>query len=548
MALSLSAEQRSIEQIFNTPENFVIPPYQRSYSWEYDQCSQLYCDLTDAFEENKKDYFIGNIIIAKSATERTNRYVVDGQQRLITIWLILRILSLLYPEMKILKKLTVTEGREEGEEDKLNINSKVFENADEKELIKIYRYTTIDEVEALYIGKCYKGKFIESRCDSRIEANAIWIYTWLKSFKEKDSLRCKEFITYILDQVFLLPIELTGDNIDDANNRALKIFETINNRGMNLEDADIFKAKLYEKADALNENEIFINQWQEFKGATDDLNMKVDEIFRYYSHIIRGHQGITSSEKNLRDLFIDSDFSPLITAHYSEVMSDLKKIIECLKYIEYKQSDLSELSKWIQVIKAYTNQYPMYAIVSFLFINGFENNIALEKLLKSIIRYVYYVGTTTTVKFEIYNIIKQICKSEDLSSYHVELNNNNKLYYHSRLRKGFALLSYYLQGGNVLSIYSQDKILVSKDINEKIFILEDNSTILECIDSIGNDIIIDKPKKYLDWTNKMKYYRTSEIEEVRSISKLSTKDDIVSLIKKRENKIQKVLNNYFFKN
>ena len=421
MALSLSAEQRSIEQIFNTPENFVIPPYQRSYSWEYDQCSQLYCDLTDAFEENKKDYFIGNIIIAKSATERTNRYVVDGQQRLITIWLILRILSLLYPEMKILKKLTVTEGREEGEEDKLNINSKVFENADEKELIKIYRYTTIDEVEALYIGKCYKGKFIESRCDSRIEANAIWIYTWLKSFKEKDSLRCKEFITYILDQVFLLPIELTGDNIDDANNRALKIFETINNRGMNLEDADIFKAKLYEKADALNENEIFINQWQEFKGATDDLNMKVDEIFRYYSHIIRGHQGITSSEKNLRDLFIDSDFSPLITAHYSEVMSDLKKIIECLKYIEYKQSDLSELSKWIQVIKAYTNQYPMYAIVSFLFINGFENNIALEKLLKSIIRYVYYVGTTTTVKFEIYNIIKQICKSEDLSSYHVVL-------------------------------------------------------------------------------------------------------------------------------
>ena len=109
-------------------------------------------------------------------------------------------------------------------------------------------------------------------------------------------------------------------------------------------------------------------------------------------------------------------------------------------------------------------------------------------------------------------------------------------------------MSYYLQGGNVLSIYSQDKILVSKDINEKIFILEDNSTILECIDSIGNDIIIDKPKKYLDWTNKMKYYRTSEIEEVRSISKLSTKDDIVSLIKKRENKIQKVLNNYFFKN
>ena len=547
MALSLSAEQRSIEQIFNTPENFVIPPYQRSYSWEYDQCSQLYGDLTDAFEENKKDYFIGNIIIAKSATERTNRYVVDGQQRLITIWLILRILSLLYPEMKILKKLTVTEGREEGEDDKLNISSMVFENTDEKELMKIYRYNTVDEIEKLYIEKCHKGKFIESRCDSRIEANAIWIYTWFKHFKEQDSSICKEFISYILDQVFLLPIELTGDNVDEANNRALKIFETINNRGMNLEDADIFKAKLYEKAIALNEKDSFTNQWQDFKRSTDELNMKVDEIFRYYSHIIRGRQRITSSEKNLRDLFIDSDYSPLITKEYSSVMSDLMKIIECLKYIEYKQSDLTELSKWIQVIKVYTNQYPMYAIVTFLFINGFDNDIALEKLLKSIIRYVYYTGTTTTVKFEIYNIIKQICNSEELSSYYIESNSDPKLYYHSRLRKGFALLSYYLQGGNVLSTYSLDKILVNKDIKENIFIFESQLTISNCIDSIGNDIIVDKPKKYLDWTNKMRYYKTSNIKEVCNISTLSKKD-IVSHIKERENKIQKVLNEYFFKN
>ena len=104
MPLVLSAEQRSIEQVFSAPELFVVPAYQRPYSWEYDQCFQLYKDLTTAFEDGKKDYFIGNVIIAKSATERTNRYLVDGQQRLITMWLFLRIANLLYPEMKVLKK------------------------------------------------------------------------------------------------------------------------------------------------------------------------------------------------------------------------------------------------------------------------------------------------------------------------------------------------------------------------------------------------------------------------------------------------------------
>ena len=51
MPLVLSAEQRSIEQVFSAPELFVVPAYQRPYSWEYDQVIQLYKDLTTAFED-----------------------------------------------------------------------------------------------------------------------------------------------------------------------------------------------------------------------------------------------------------------------------------------------------------------------------------------------------------------------------------------------------------------------------------------------------------------------------------------------------------------
>lgn len=546
MALSLSAEQRSIEQIFSTPENFVIPAYQRPYSWEYDQCFQLYKDLTSAFEDNKKDYFIGNVIIAKSATERTNRYVVDGQQRLITMWLFLHIANLLLPDLKVLKKMTVVESRKEGVADELNIHSKVFEKGDDEALQGIFDYKTQDAFDQRYRECCNRnGRFVESRCDSKVEISAIWLYIWLNSFKEKDADKCEEFIFYVIDQVFLLPIELTGDSVDEANNKALKIFETINNRGMNLEDADIFKAKLYDKAVANNGKDDFIRQWQEFRIVTEELHLDVDDIFRYYSHIIRGKQRITSSETNLRELFVEADYSPLITKTYSDVMADLMKIINCLKYIDYKQSDQSELSKWMQIIKAYSNQYPNYAIVTFLFTKGFDMDSELQELLKSMIRYVYYTGSTTTVKFEIYNIIKAICNNDVVTDYRTKRDADNKLYYHPRLRKGFALLSYYLQGGRALADYAFDKILTYKDVDSTLAnLFTDSQTAVTCIESIGNDIIIDKPKKYLDWTEKKGYYSTSGLTEVNEIIE---ETDIVALIEKRTMVMQATLDNYFFK-
>lgn len=541
MALVLSAEQKSIEQIFSATETFVIPAYQRPYSWEYDQCFQLYRDLTSSYEDGRKDYFIGNVIIAKSATERSNRYVVDGQQRLITMWLFLRVANLLYPELKVLKKMTIVESREEGIDDELNIKSKVFETGDGDTLKKVFNYRDVSEFDGFHRSYCNRnGKFVESRCENRIVANSIWMYIWLSDFKSKNFSQCKEFILYVIDQVYMLPIELSGDSVDEANNKALKIFETINNRGMNLEDADIFKAKLYDKAVANKEGDTFVKQWLEFRLATEELNLRVDDIFRYYSHIVRGKQRITSSEINLREFFVNADYSPLISKLYSDVMVDLMKIIECLKYIEYKQADSSEISKWIQIIKVYSNQYPIYAVVTYLFLNGYDKEQEFVKLLKSLIRYVYYSGSTTTVKFEIYNIIKQISTNEPISTYMAKLDGETKLYYHPRLRKGFALLAYYLQYNDALPEYTYDKILSYKDVQT---LFADNQIAMTCVESIGNDIILDRPKKYFDWYGKQDYYSTSGITEVNMIY---TESDIIKYIEKRTETIQQVLNNFFF--
>lgn len=70
MALSLSAEQKDLKSLFINDDKYIIPTFQRPYSWTEEQLLQLYYDITNAFE-NGEDYFLGNIILAKSRTDKS---------------------------------------------------------------------------------------------------------------------------------------------------------------------------------------------------------------------------------------------------------------------------------------------------------------------------------------------------------------------------------------------------------------------------------------------------------------------------------------------
>lgn len=94
MPLSLAAAQKDLLSIFKIEAQYVIPTYQRPYSWEYDECLQLYGDITEAFQNNE-DYFIGNIVIAKSDTNKDRLEVIDGQQRLTTLLLFIKTLFII---------------------------------------------------------------------------------------------------------------------------------------------------------------------------------------------------------------------------------------------------------------------------------------------------------------------------------------------------------------------------------------------------------------------------------------------------------------------
>ena len=435
MALSLTAEQKEILKIFKIEEQYVIPAYQRPYSWEYDHCLQLYSDLMEAYKNNE-DYFIGNIIIAKSEANKDILEIIDGQQRLITLLLFIKVLNEFLPEYKVLREILEKKDWK-GEQSQPRIKSDIFEAEDGNELNEVLAFSKKDLEIKLSECKDRKGRFVEKKCKNRFEKNILFFFDWVSFYLTKNS-EIEQFVSFLLRRVYLLPIELSGKTLDEANEKALIIFETINNRGMNLEDADIFKEKLYKKAKKVNNDRIFIDLWRNLKSNVENLGLEIDDIFRFYSHIIRGKEGITTNEINLRDFFISKTYSPFELKNYNKILDDLFAIIEILNYIEQTKREKSELSKWLQIIDIYTNQYPKYAVVTYFFINKIRDEKQDILFLQSLVRYAYYQGSTTRVKFEIYTIIRQICNNKKIDNYYKEVSIDH-FDYLGRLKYGLSI-------------------------------------------------------------------------------------------------------------
>ena len=105
MDKTLPLEERSIYQIYLESQEtmtYMIPVYQRNYAWEEDEITALIKDVFDSYKNAKETYYIGTLVTYKRGE---NVYeVIDGQQRLTTIYIILKVLGIKDDEIR--NKLT----------------------------------------------------------------------------------------------------------------------------------------------------------------------------------------------------------------------------------------------------------------------------------------------------------------------------------------------------------------------------------------------------------------------------------------------------------
>ena len=311
----LNVDQKTIFELFSDKKaDFLIPDYQRPYAWGEDQCQTLWDDIFqfsfpdnnyEAFDENE-EYFLGSIVTFKN--EKGKSEVIDGQQRLTTLMLILRAFYDKFANMQD-KNSKLTRDRIEkciwktdtfGTADKniLKIDSEVATDNDKEEFLELLRTGLVKQGSKSQYVLNYQ--FIQKRIDDFLQ-NFPSFFPYLPA--------------RLLSNCILLPIEA------ESQDTALRIFSTLNDRGLPLSDADIFKAQFYKYYASLDKKDDFIGEWKELEEITGSIfnpitGTPMDELFTRYMYFLRAKEGNKSTTTEaLRKFYERKKYQYLKQAH-----------------------------------------------------------------------------------------------------------------------------------------------------------------------------------------------------------------------------------------
>ena len=511
MALSLSAEQKNLRSLFINDDRYIVPPFQRPYRWTKKEAKQLFDDITQAFKLNE-DYFVGNIVIARGNDDKSKPQIIDGQQRILTLWMFLKALAILTKVPRIEEMLSIKDWEDNNVLSK--IDSLVFEEADQEGIDDLLNWQQDD----------FKNKIKEISKLGQIQSNAIQIYKWIQEyFSRIGNVEQTSFWKYFIDRVYLLPIVLDGKDMAEATSRALTIFETINNRGLDLADADILKAKLYEMASSVKEGNEFILEWKNLGQKCLELNISVNEVFRYYLRIIRAQNNQTTSEPNLRNFFLNHDISPFKTKKWKNIMNDLNSIGDVLEKIDTLKYSSAKTALLYQVLQAHSSAIPLSAMVVFVYSTLESDDSQQEQKVVDFLEFLVKIccahDPAQDIKYKIFDINVKIMNKRQMILQNGELS-DDFFDERRRLRNGFVMLYHYLTEDNWNSLKITFPLNVERIVRQSDTTAHwdwPNETIKYDIEDMANFSIIDFPKTYKSLSERSLLYNSSSLNSVAKI-------------------------------
>ena len=218
------------ETLFDKEVHYVIPRYQRAYAWEDKEIVQLIDDINDS----TGDYYIGSLVVAKVKDKVETYEVVDGQQRLTTLYLLLH----------YLKSQVGAVGKT------LSFDCRPDSNY------------TLTHIEALLSDEKRLADD-EDRIEQSIR-NGLKVIR--QKFETGDGIQKDDFLKR-LRRVILYRIEVPEHT--DLN----RYFEIMNTRGEQLEQHDILKAQLMDYLSKPKEQEFFSRVWSACSDMTGYVQM-----------------------------------------------------------------------------------------------------------------------------------------------------------------------------------------------------------------------------------------------------------------------------------
>ena len=552
MPTTIEVNKQSVEMLLGSGKSkpFVIPEYQRPYAWTEEQVETLFEDLWEfttisGGAERESSYFLGSVVSYEN--ENGEQEIIDGQQRITSLFLLLR---------AIYTKLVATPESERTAEANNFIGKieptiwrtdKLTGTVDFKNILLTSRVVNNEGNEIL------RAILESGKTDENAKDNYSRNYRYFQKLFDRHStenpLMIYQFIYAVLNQAILLPI--TADTQDTA----LTIFSTLNDRGLPLSDADIFKAKIYNQLE-VEAKKAFIERWKDLDEQATDANESIQQLFYYNMFYYRAlDQDTNTTTPGVRKYYSANKFERLYKKELLDtlfIILNLWKVINMGEEIEGEAwSKNNKIKQTLDILTSYPNEFWKYPVVIYYVCyrneENFETRFArfLNKLLMELMTKYLMMPTINAVKPDILKLNSAIVasnipifefKTVDVTQLEPYIHNPNR----NAVRMMLKTLAYEHQDDLLPTKWEIEHIFPQK-WQTNYFPKESDSTIKEKIEHIGNKLPFEKKLNIVAgngyFSKKKKEYTLSKIAITNTMGTSEVMDWNLDSIMKRDLRI-----------
>lgn len=268
----MKATEASLLQFLKKSPQFVIPIYQRTYSWTEKECAQLWSDIIRAGENNDANaHFVGSVVYVEKGiyqvSSQSPLLVIDGQQRLTTVTLLLEALSRHLGESEPLEGFSAKKLRNYYLLNPLEDGEKAFKLL----LTQTDRETLISLVQQRPLPREHSV---------RIYQNFEFFNRKVENHKSNLEVLCKG-----LGKLMIVDVALNREQ----DNPQL-IFESMNSTGRELSQADLIRNYVLMGLEPHHQTELYERHWRpmELKFGQESYGSYFDAFIRHYLTVKTG--------------------------------------------------------------------------------------------------------------------------------------------------------------------------------------------------------------------------------------------------------------------
>jgi len=528
MATTIEVNKQTVKELLGSGKNkkFAIPEYQRPYAWTTDQIQTLFDDLVEYTSGEEKDstYFLGTIVAYEN--DENEQEIIDGQQRITSLFLLLRAL---YSKLSSMSETLQSKNFMRQIEAAMWEQDELTAEVDFEKVLIVSRVVG-EEENNIFTNILVTGETEKGRKDTYSENYKLFVEL-IEDYASKEPELFYWFIQNVLNRAILLPI--TADSQDTA----LTIFSTLNDRGLALSDADIFKAKIYNYIDNSQKKD-FIEEWKLIDESASNANESIQKLFYYYMFYLRAKENDrNTTTPGIRKYYSQNQFEKL---YQSDLLTNLRLLVSLWTVINNRivvegenWSENKEILKVLDSLSSYPNEFWKYPVV--IYYLRYKNSENFESDFLNFLRNLFavlsarYVVTPTinAVKRSILNLNASVYQSKtpkfDFSLVdEEEFKEKVKNAHRNTVRMLLKVLAYQKQEELLPEKWEIEHILPQKWQNS---FFPDNSEreVRDLIEHIGNKIPFEKKLNIIAsngyFAKKKESYQKSSITLVQDLAK-----------------------------